>query len=346
MLMVKGIEIYFKRMVFKQYVKLEICRVTEIKSELLNGTKAKVDEYLNHWSKNTGEIWSVTAVVVGDQVSFKILTRCVNTHDWDAYDFSKTYEVGTCQVTEKVVSKVLVHENNQCFVVRFGISEDHKQILIDVKQERSHWMSLTGHYQNGLYQMVEFTPLKGRFSERDKDFFIQPDFQPIAKTRNLTEEQYEMLTRLHTPLENKKLREDVKHILLNGVARDDKEAAIRENDFMNQMKITNSIDDFRMLKSRIEWLNGWYARQGPDNIKERIDVILPTIGFQAASREQTVIEAISHTSYSLTLEEVSKMYRRDITELRKIMARYNKGLKIIHEIRPYFYTNIRLYWNP
>lgn len=320
--------------------------MTEIKSELLNGTKAKVDEYLNHWSKNTGEIWSVTAVVVGDQVSFRILTRCVNTHDWDAYDFSKTYEVGTCQVTEKVVSKVLVHENYQCFVVRFGLSEDRKQILIDVKQERSHWMSLTGHYQNGLYQMVEFTPLKGRFSERAKDFFIQPDFQPIAETRTLTEEQYEMLTRLHTPLENKKLCEDVKHILLNGVARDDKEAASRESDFMNQIKITNSIDDFRMLKRRIEWLNGWYARQGPDNTLERIDVILPTIGSHACNGEQGVIKMVTCFKESMNIEQVADMYRRDVTDLRKIMARYNKGLKIIHEIRPYFYTNIRLYWNP
>lgn len=320
--------------------------MTEIKSELLNGTKAKVDEYLNVWSKNTGEIWSVTAVVVGDQVSFKILTRCVNTHDWDAYDFSKTYEVGTCQVTEKVVSKVLLHENYQCFVVRFGISEDHKQILIDVKQERSHWMSLTGHYQNGLYQMVEFTPLKGQFSERAKEFFIQPDFQPIAQTHILAEEQYDMLTRLHAPLENEKLREDVKQILLNGVACDEKEAAYRDSDFLNQIKITNSIHHFRMLKNRLEWLNGWYTRQGPDNTKERIDVILPTIGLQAGSREQTVIEAMSRTSSALTMGEVAKIYRRDLTEVKSVIAKYNNGLKIIHEIRPYFYTNIQLYWNP
>ena len=65
-----------------------------------------------------------------------------------------------------------------------------------------------------------------------------------------------MLTRLNKPLEDRKLRDDVKHILLNGVASDDKEAAKRESDFMKLLTINDSVADFRILKRRLEWLSG------------------------------------------------------------------------------------------
>lgn len=319
--------------------------MVSIKSQLLNGAKASVDEYINHWSKNTGEICSLTAEVEGDQVRFIISTRCVNTHDWDAHDFGKCFDVGTCDVSDKVVSNILLHENQQKFVLRLSLAEERNKINIEVKHERSHWMSLTGHYQSDLYQMVKFTPLYRKFVDRPEDFFIQPKFQPIPKTHNITEEQYEMLTRLNKPLEDRKLRDDVKHILLNGVASDDKEAAKRESDFMKLLTINDSVADFRILKRRLEWLNGWYAHQGPNNTNERIDVILPTFGWKACSREQNIIESVSRFKDSMTIEQIAKMYRRDLTEVRNVLTTYNRALKVIHEIRPLFFTNISLDWN-
>lgn len=319
-----------------------------ISSNLLNGTKCLCDIYLDYRNECTKEIAQIRAEIDQDNVKYILSLRCRDTYDWDKSYYWVDLKIGEGQITETVIGRKYLFDDQGRYVAKFRLSDDKKQIDIELKQEFYTWSQFARKTSYGLYQRVPFTSLINTFVDRGEGFFIQLEPYKVKHTYNVTPKQYEMLAQLNAPLRNKKLKEDVKNILITEKTWRDSYYSAQEKDdeIMNQLTIKGAVEDVRLLKKRIEWLNGYYVNRLLEDNTDPIDVLMPTMGWHAMGIERRVVDLMNSHGRALGKQRIAEMARVPFEEAKEIWAKYKKNLKKIHDMRPYFSTNESMHWNP
>lgn len=319
-----------------------------ISSNLLNGVKWSCKGSSGEAIKNTEEIQRISAEIAGDEVTFSVSVICYDMYDWDAGNFLKTFQIGKCLSSGSFRTGADLYDESGIYFLELKLDDDLERIEISCKQNFFTWSKSTRKLSAGQYEKTPFTKVTTPFKERSEDFFEDFNCFTVKPSRSISAKQFDLLTKIHPPLETPEMSQIVKEILTNRTKGLDlyDEAHTRVNDIKMQTEIWKSLESFHLLRKRIEWLNGFYANRRLDDNRVRIDVLMPTFGWSAMGRERSIVDAMLQFEKDLGLEGVASMFRFPVSEVKEVWYRYKALYKNLTDIRPSFYTNEDMSWNP